>query len=128
MSSVEFIGPTKALALDLEPFIENPEKIPHSVEVGLLEQMQKAVERLFEIPPRGSFASFKEPPKFSLKKIFKERIVSDFDIDKAIEIIDEHLEGKEGDNEEILAMLYKLIDLDHLLKDIRNRMQSILKS
>ena len=52
MSSVEFIGPTKTLSTELEPYIKNPELIPNQVEIGFVyEEIQKAVERLFEIPP-----------------------------------------------------------------------------
>ena len=125
MSSVKFIGPTKTLTTDLEPYIVNPDLVPKRVEISA-EPIQEAVERLFEIPQHRSFSSFC-PPDVSPKNIFKEGLLPALDIDAAIKSLDTFFKEHGDQQEEILLpLLFKITDLDNLLKEIRNRMQSIL--
>lgn len=124
MSSVEFIDPSRGSALDFEPFITLPEQVPSIVELGRLDEMQQAIERLFEVPARTTFASFQEPVIFSLQRLFRRTILDDFNIDEAISKIDSH----DKEEEKLLHFLCTLAELNNLLEDIRNKMCSLLKS
>jgi hypothetical protein len=124
MSSVEFIGPSRGSALDFEPFITLPEQVPSIVELGRLDEMQSALEALFGVDPRNTFASFQEPEKFSLQRLFRRTILDYFNIDEAISRIDNH----DKEEEKLLDFLWKLVELNNLLEDIRNKMCSLVKS
>jgi hypothetical protein len=134
ITDVKYIGPGDLSAVDMQPFIEAPEQVPRQVEIADLEQvLESAVKKLFEEEKTSSYASFIPPPNYSLKNLFKRKMLPGLDIDKMISALDEYVEvnAEAIDEEEantLTAMGYTILDKSCILTEIRDRMLSIVKS
>ena len=124
ISDVTYID---AQQVGMQSFIDAPEKVPRRVEIADLETvLETAVQKLFELDKDGSFATFNPPPNYSLKELFKRQILPSIVPDEAINIIDEIEE--ELQSERLLTLLYTVVSLEDVLKEIRAHMLSIVKS
>ena len=121
---------------DLSGFVKHPENIPTKVGRPFLQQIRKHIEELFDIRPKDSFATFGKPPNFlwySLKNLFVKSVAPGIDIDDSIRSIDRlkiaksSYDDDEKKVETVLEMLYSLMHLNSLLKDIRTSMAKIKK-
>lgn len=130
--SVEWVD--KPVDIDTT-YTENVELVPTMTSQATVTPMwiENHVDELFELDEPNPFAYFEEYKgyKTGLKKLFFRRILSSFDPETAIEMLDDILEkGFEDDDEQaeaLFEMLHGLENLNTLLDEIILNILSTLK-
>jgi len=123
----------QAIEID-RAFLDEVPLIPEKAAQGIIDPMLgSAVEKLFECTHPGPWALFVPYKDYqvSLRRLFKRKLLNNFDIEWAKEQLDGFLEDRE-DEEESAGKLYELFQelehLDAILEEIHLKILSCLKS
>lgn len=110
-----------------------PEKAEQAILISLVES---ATDRLFELTPPNPWAVFRPFRGYftGIKRLFGKKVLADFDVAFAVEILDNILENNVDnevlpeEGEKIYEMLYSLQYLNETLEIIRLKLLSFVKT
>jgi hypothetical protein len=115
-------------------YIDDVPLIPDKTLQAIIAPLIKSeVDALFDFTPPGTWALFQPFPGYTsrIRRLFKGKILSSFEPDLAIEILDNLFEAEdslsEEEGEKLYTMLYELTNLNQLLETILLRILSSLK-
>jgi hypothetical protein len=115
-------------------YLDDVPLIPDKLLQAIISPIIKSeVDLLFDLVPPGTWATFHPFAGYysRIKRLFKGKVLSSFEPDLAIEILDNLFEGEpdldQNDGDKLYAMLYELTNLNQILETIVLRILSSLK-
>ncbi len=131
LSSVEWIDEPSLID---RTYIDDVPLIPDKTLQAIITPFIKSeVDLLFDLVPPGTWAEFHPFNGYysRIRRLFKRKILSSFEPDLGIEILDNLFDSEpdlnQEDGDKLYAMLYELTNLNQLLETITLRILSSLK-